>query len=67
MEAFECIVCHKMVEKHEDEAVLCLCLGPTVLGKERYCKKCGRLTLKALETTFRMLAIEEEKRDDIGE
>lgn len=63
MEAFECAVCHKTVEKHEDEAVLCLCLGPTVLGKERYCKKCGRLALKALKTTL-LILVEEKKRND---
>lgn len=66
MEAFECIVCHKLVDKHEDEAVLCLCLGPTVLGKERYCKKCGRLALKALKSTLITLA-EEEKNDEWDE
>lgn len=62
METFECIVCHKLVEKHEDEAVLCLCLDPTVLAKERYCKKCGRLTLKALKSTMLILVDEEKTR-----
>lgn len=66
MEAFVCKVCHKLVENHEDEAVLCLCLGSVVLGKERYCKKCGRSALKALKTTLFML-VGEEKRNDIGE
>lgn len=66
METFECEVCHKLVKNHKDEAVLCLCLGSAVLGKERYCKKCGRSALKTLKTTLFML-VEEEKRNDIGE
>lgn len=66
MEAFECKVCHKLVENCKDEAVLCLRLGSAVLGKERYCKKCGRSALKALKTTLLML-VEDEKSNDIGE
>lgn len=49
MEAFVCKVCHKLVENHEDEAVLCLCLGSAVLGKERYCKKMRSFGSKSIK------------------